>query len=127
MNVVSGTAATMPRLPARVRTISVAISSLFQISAVGLVVDQQDDEQRQRGADIGEEQRVDGRADVRPPDAERAVEQLPALEPAAFRQLINDDGLGHRDVVEHAQRAEDDRGEQDPAQVEAAAALGRTT
>ena len=34
-NVVSGTAATMPRLPASVRTISVAISSLFQISAVG--------------------------------------------------------------------------------------------
>ena len=87
-----------------------------------LVADVQHDDQRQAHADVGEEQGVDGGTDVRAADPHRAHDQRRAAQVALLRELLDEHGLSDGDVVEHADRPEDDRREEDAAQVEAGTA-----
>ena len=76
-------------------------------------------DERQRGAYIRQDERVDGRRDVRAADVHGPAGELPA---AGVRvggvQFMDGRRLGDGDVVEHAERPEDDRRQDEAAEVQ---------
>jgi hypothetical protein len=73
---------------------------------------------RHRRGGVGEDQRVHRRGDVVTPDADGRAEQLsPSLVGIGAVQLPHRRHLRDRHVVEHAEGADDDRGQQQAGKV----------
>ena len=124
MAVVSGTGQRRSRCCRRWRaSISTATTSIDAVSSGSWRPGREQHDERQRGADVGKDQRVDGRRDVRPADVHRPLRQHDAASSDGLGLVELGDGgrLGHRHVVEDAQGAEDDAGQEQPADVDVGA------
>ena len=108
----------MPMLPTSVRITRGDELAVDQEPTAPL--DCEDEEQRQRGACVGQDERVYGRGDVVSADVHGAAEELDGVEERVrVAQLEHRRCLGDSHVVEHAEGTDDDGAEQQPARRDA--------
>ena len=113
--VVSGTDSASAMPPTAERAISMATLSLVSTSPSDRLATLNKQQQRQRAARVGQHQRVDGAGDVVAAHPHRAEEdRAPRTAVADLGQLEHRRRLGDGDVVEHAERADDEAGQQQP-------------
>src|SRR6266550_4695983 len=94
---------------------------LVDREAERLDLDGKDHEERQGRAEVGEDERVDGGGEVGDPDVHRPTVELSSGHRGADRsELVDRRRLADRDVVQDPEPAEDDGGQEEPAQVDPA-------
>ena len=101
-----------PIEPTSMATISLATGSRLTASPKAVCWLGEDEQDGERGAGVGEHERVDGRAEVVAPDDHGFLDQLATVNQrvrAAERE--HGGGLRDGDVVEDAEGADDDPGE----------------